>query len=130
MGVVVSTKTYINPGPMIAKLQIAYRSSVEATELVAKAGAPGKIGGTIHASPVGVWGATIQADAPYAAPVESGAKPHIIAPSSGTGILANKGLGFVSGGPVKHPGMAGRHFMAKALAGFRTLFVQAGRRLF
>lgn len=65
-----------------------------------------------HRSPLGV---SVSPKSPLSNIFEQGAKDHIIAPRDAP-FLANREAGFFARGPVSHPGMAARPFIAPVFA--------------
>jgi hypothetical protein len=103
----------------------AYRISVaEAAGVARERAAWRHVAETVAPSPAGIVVGSSDAKL-----LEGGARAHEIDPGR-KGILANPKAGFVSGGPVQHPGFRGTPFMRPAAEAWPELFITAARGTF
>jgi hypothetical protein len=98
-------------------------SFVSTVSIVAKGLAPvrsGALKASIHADPVrrvGPWALSsgVSADAPYAAPVHEGARPHVIRPRNARALRFEIGDRVVFARRVNHPGQRAQPFLRDAV---------------
>jgi hypothetical protein len=105
------------------RLELFARGFVSTVSVVAKGIVPvrtGRLRASIHSDPVrrtGPWrvDSGISADAPYAAPVHEGARPHVIRPRNARALRFEIDGKVVFARRVNHPGQRAQPFLSTAV---------------
>lgn len=104
------------------RLEVFATGFVSTVSTVAKGLAPvrtGRLKASIHPDPVrrsGPWSIStgVSADAPYAAPVHEGARPHVIRPRNARALRFEINGRVVFARRVNHPGQRAQPFLTNA----------------
>lgn len=110
-------------GFVMRRLEVFARGFVGTAASTARALAPvrtGRLKASIHPDPVrrtGPWAIDtgVSADAPYAAPVHEGARPHVIRPRNARALRFEVEGRVVFARRVNHPGNRPNRFLAQAV---------------
>lgn len=108
---------------VMGRLDLFAKGFVSTVSATAKSIAPvrtGRLKASIHPDPVrrsGPWriDTGVSADAPYAAPVHQGARPHVIRPRNARVLRFEVGSRIVFARRVNHPGQRAQPFLSNAV---------------
>lgn len=108
---------------VMGRLDLFAKGFVSTVSATAKSIAPvrtGRLKASIHPDPVrrsGPWriDTGVSADAPYAAPVHQGARPHVILPRNARVLRFEVGSRIVFARRVNHPGQRAQPFLSNAV---------------